>query len=98
MIQKWPQIKRRLNGAMKSDDPLFIIPTPNAKKGDSKENDAASVDLRLGTWFLVSRQTKVSLLEVPELSTTALRLEQFPEKNNVDIEVYKKLTSHLCPK
>lgn len=43
-------------------DPLVITPTPNLE--DLRKTGAASLDLRLGTWFLTLRQTKMTCLDV----------------------------------
>jgi dCTP deaminase len=43
-------------------DPLVITPTPDLKV--LKEKGAASVDLRLGTWFMNLRQARVSSLKI----------------------------------
>jgi dCTP deaminase len=43
-------------------DPLVISPTPNLK--ELRKSGGASVDLRLGTWFLTTKARRVSLLDV----------------------------------
>lgn len=45
-------------------DPLVITPTPHLDA--LAESGAASVDLRLGTWFLTLRQSRMSHLSVKE--------------------------------
>ncbi len=50
-------------------DPLVISPTPNLE--DLRKTGAASLDLRLGTWFLTLRQTKMTCLDVTSDSDTS---------------------------
>lgn len=45
-----------------SEDPLIIRPLPNLE--EIKNSGAASLDLRLGSWFAVLRQTKTSVLDI----------------------------------
>jgi dCTP deaminase len=59
----------------KTNDPLVIAPTPSL---DALEGSgAASIDLRLGTWFVRLRQTRMSHLQVedgvalPQLAKTS---------------------------
>lgn len=47
------------------DDPLIITPQP--RLGDLRESGTASIDLRLGTWFLTLRQSRFPLLDVSEI-------------------------------
>lgn len=55
-------LKEGLNPAVK--DPLCIVPSCVLRDLDKK--GAASVDLRLGTWFLNLRQTRITHLPVRE--------------------------------
>lgn len=57
-----PDIARRLGDPGDSNDPLLIAPKPDLEK--LRNRDAASVDLRLGRWFLTSRQTNISVFDV----------------------------------
>ena len=43
-------------------DPLVITPCPRID--DLKDSGAASVDVRLGTWFLTLRQARLTHLRV----------------------------------
>ena len=49
------------------DDPLVIIPRPSLT--ELRTSGDASVDLRLGTWFLTLRHTKLPYIEVGAPST-----------------------------
>src|SRR6266516_1890172 len=51
------------------NDPLVITPFPNIE--ELKRSGAASVDLRLGTWFSTLRQTRISVLVVDDELTHA---------------------------
>ena len=55
-----------------SIDPLVITPLPNID--EIEESGSASIDLRLGTWFVAMRETRMTHLqpggEVPELQFT----------------------------
>lgn len=55
-----------LDRASDSSDPLIITPTPDI--GALRKSGAASVDLRLGTWLMVPRHTRVGVLGVLESS------------------------------
>jgi len=46
-------------------DPFIIAPMPDLK--ELKEGGAASVNIRLGTWFMAFRQGRLSLLDVKKL-------------------------------
>jgi dCTP deaminase len=50
------------------NDPLVIVPRPNLK--EMKEGGSASVDLRLGTWFVTPRQARMSHLDIIKGKTT----------------------------
>ncbi len=65
MILRADRIAARLDAAEGSqDDPLVITPTPDLS--DLRSSGAASVDLRLGTWFVTPRARKVTSLELSE--------------------------------
>lgn len=64
MILKSDQIARELEKPSNPEDPLIISPRPDLAK--LRKSGAASVDVRLGCWFLVCRQTRVGLLDVYE--------------------------------
>jgi dCTP deaminase len=62
MILKSERIVERLRRSQKVDsiDPLFIVPCPNLD--DIEKSGSASIDLRLGTWFVNLRQARMSNL------------------------------------
>lgn len=66
MILKANVIASRMSSQEQADvnDPLVITPFPNLE--DLKRSGAASVDLRLGTWFSSMRQTRIPVLEVDD--------------------------------
>lgn len=64
MILKADRIAHLLENP-EQDDPLVIAPQPDIKK--LKESGSASVDLRLGCWFAVLRQTRSSLLDIGQM-------------------------------
>ena len=64
MVLKADRIAERLRNLSGSDDPLVIKPQPDLQQlGDS---GAASVDLRLGTWFVTLRQNRAAMLSMSE--------------------------------
>lgn len=67
MILKADQIARELEKPANPDDRLIISPVPDLAK--LQESGAASVDMRLGCWFLACRQTRVGLLDVYDKSS-----------------------------
>lgn len=83
---KQSALRDRLNPKRKGfgNDPFIVVPCPpqlSARTapphlGEYELTGAASIDLRLGTWFLVSRQTHVAVLEIEKLSALELRLEK----------------------
>ena len=62
MILKVRQIARELEQPSNPGDPLVITPMPDL--AELSTSGAASVDIRLGCWFLACRQTRVALLDV----------------------------------
>ena len=70
-LREGAAINEELSGpnAPGSADPLVITPSPNL--AEMEASGSASVDLRLGTWFVSLRQTRMSHLEVddPEIHT-----------------------------
>jgi dCTP deaminase len=50
-------------------DPLFIIPSPDLDK--LKNSGSASIDLRLGTWFVTPRHARIPHLDVGGEATQA---------------------------
>lgn len=62
MIVKAAAIARELEKPTNPKDPLVITPMPDLD--DLAQSGAASVNIRLGCWFLVCRQTRIGLLDV----------------------------------
>lgn len=60
------EIIAEILAAKSASDPLVITPQPDLN--ELKMSGAASVDMRLGTWFLSLRQARQSVLEVSESS------------------------------
>jgi dCTP deaminase len=69
MILKADQIAHELERPPNPDDPLIIIPRPDL--GELQQSGAASVDIRLGCWFLVCRPSRAGLLDVYEKHANA---------------------------
>jgi dCTP deaminase len=78
MILKADEIAHRLNLPHdKAADRLYIRPQPTIES--LQESGAASVDLRLGTWFVTLRQHRLPLLDVisdPSTRTDDSRLSK----------------------
>ncbi len=62
MILKAEKIADLLDSPDKPDDPLVIAPQPDTKQ--LRTSGSASVDLRLGCWFMVLRQSRIPVLDV----------------------------------
>jgi dCTP deaminase len=62
MILKAEQIARELRNPTDPNDPLIITPMPELQ--ELEKSGAASVDIRLGCWFLACRQSRISLFDV----------------------------------
>jgi dCTP deaminase len=62
VIEKSDLIAERLRAGLDpgNDDPLVITPTPNLE--ELEQSGSASVDLRLGTWFMTLRQARMTHL------------------------------------
>lgn len=58
-----------ITGANDSTDPFVISPSPDLPA--LQKSGAASVDLRLGTWFLTLREARMSHLDVDESGANA---------------------------
>ena len=90
MILKANQIANRMLSEDEEDkkDPLVITPFPNID--ELKKSGAASVDLRLGTWFSTLRQSRIPVLEVDdELANAARRAGVTPEQLRIIEEFYR---------
>lgn len=64
MILKADQVAKELESPGNPRDPLIIRPNPSLI--DLKESGSASIDLRLGCWFQVFRQSRLPYLDVYE--------------------------------
>lgn len=67
MIFKSDKIARELTQPEDPNDPLIITPQPNID--DLRASGAASLDVRLGRWFLACRPSRTGLLDVYEQNT-----------------------------
>lgn len=98
---KHHEIAARLNPEREgfSEDPFFIVPRPPTLswpvEGKAKSDGAASIDLRLGTWFLTMRQTSTSLLEIAESSELSHRIEEFARDHKFAEGLGKEATEKL---
>jgi deoxycytidine triphosphate deaminase len=98
------KIAARLNGKTKAfqKDPFFIIPRPVSLQKERAaaeiNNGSASVDLRLGTWFLAMRPTAISLLEPGEPSGASRRLKRCTEELNLDVTIFNAIKNHINDK
>ena len=59
---KTDRIAKMLREGIAGEDPLIIAPTPNLD--ELEKSGSASVDLRLGTWFLMLRHARSPILDV----------------------------------
>jgi len=62
MILKTNQIAQELESPSDRDDPLIITPQPELD--DLRTSGAASIDIRLGCWFLACRPSRSEILDV----------------------------------
>jgi dCTP deaminase len=69
MILKAERLAELLGQGEQSDDPFVITPRPALPQ--LAESGSASVDLRLGTWFVSLRQTRMTHLSVGETTGSA---------------------------
>lgn len=74
MILKSERIAEYLEAGKKNDtaDPLVIVPTPDPQ--EIRETGAASIDLRLGTWFVTLRQARMPYLKIEDDKAKASQL------------------------
>lgn len=80
MILKADIIADLVDAQEPQGDPLVITPRPDLKK--LRESGSASIDLRLGCWFLMLRHSRASVLDVGDevsgkLSAEALSKSHF---------------------
>lgn len=73
MILKAEQIANLIEEGATAKDPLVIAPTPNL--AELRRSGAASLDIRLGTWFAVPRQSRIDILDVQEVNSQAFESE-----------------------
>jgi dCTP deaminase len=64
MILKADEIARRIESPGSGEESLIITPRPGIE--ELKKSGTASVDLRLGTWIVSLRQSRISKLGVPD--------------------------------
>jgi dCTP deaminase len=104
---KHSEIASRLrNEGSRAEDPFYIIPCPPAldpteqNVGATGElpNGAASIDLRLGTWFLASRKTHVPLLEIARPFASEQRLKLAIREVGLDKTQGQRLAELLVTK
>ena len=69
MILKASQVAQELASPPNEKDPLIITPQPNLE--DLKKSGAASIDIRMGCWFLACRPSRAGLFDVYEKQTDA---------------------------
>ncbi|MBA7515521.1 dCTP deaminase, dUMP-forming [subsurface metagenome] len=82
MILKADEIVNEIESSQDSGDPFVITPQPDVEK--LKKSGSASIDLRLGSWFLMLRQARVPVFDI--------------YKGESDIPSESKLTkSHYVP-
>ena len=62
MILRADEIARRLDSPGSGEEPLIITPKPGIE--ELRSSGTASVDLRLGTWIVSLRQSRISKLGV----------------------------------
>jgi dCTP deaminase len=100
------QITARLNPKRKgfTKDPFFIVPCPTAADQNGAytdkevaEDGAASIDLRLGTWFLVARQDRVPMLEITKPTRLEQRLDQAAHDLAIEEHLHDDLARFLSP-
>jgi len=82
-----------------ADDPFFIVPRPPSLQlplsDEAMHDGSASIDLRLGTWFLAMRPTTTSLLEAGEPSELSRRLRCATRELDLSPMVYEELKRRL---
>jgi len=74
MILKSDKIAELLRNKSNSEDPFALCPCPDLST--YQNSGAASVDLHLGTWFSVPRQTRKGYIDVFERSDEAQIMRQ----------------------
>ena len=80
MILKADEIARRIERPGSDEEPLIITPKPIIE--ELEKSGTASIDLRLGTWIVSLRQSRISKLGVPN------EKEQNPGENRLTRQYY----------
>lgn len=83
----------------KASNPLFIVPSPYKKEvldGKAPASGSASVDLRLGTWFLVAQLTKVHVNEISLPSRLDVELGRLRRQGVISEDAEKSLKQRLA--
>ncbi|CAN5844296.1 hypothetical protein BH20PSE1_BH20PSE1_17060 [soil metagenome] len=80
------EIARHLDGIGLSEDECFGL-APRPSSAAIKEQGAASIDLRLGTWFVVTKASRHSLLDI--------YVDQQPSEQNITDKHYVPLGSYF---
>jgi len=75
MVVKADYIADLLEKDEEEADPLVITPRPDLAK--LRVSGSASVDLRLGSWFLMLRRARVSCMEISSTNSERENIEQF---------------------
>jgi hypothetical protein len=99
MILKQGAILERIRDKDKqTKNPLFIVPSPftaDEFSGKSSVSGAASIDLRLGTWFLVAHRTKVPFLEISKPSRMQLILDELQDKHVISADIKRLIQPRI---
>src|SRR5438552_3617257 len=88
MILRANQIANRITSvaAEHITDPLSVTPFPDIE--ELKKSGAASIDLRLGTWFANMRQSRIPVLEVDDELAKAADKAKLTEAQRKIIEEF----------
>jgi len=73
MILKAEQIANLIEAGKTTKDPLAIAPQPDLT--DLRSSGSASLDLRLGTWFAVPRQSRIGVFDIAKVSQNTYESE-----------------------
>jgi dCTP deaminase len=79
MILKAETIARELANPKNPDDPMVITPMPDLR--ELQDSGSASIDIRLGCWFLACRKSRIEVLNVYEQDTAAFPSEAMLAKS-----------------
>ncbi len=102
MILKESEVITRIQDTKRQqENPLMIIPCPYPRElldNPLSATGAGSVELRLGTWFLVAQLTKTAVLEISRPSRLQLELEDMLKKKVINEATKEELERRLGPK